>query len=371
MPLKTTLTGVSLALVALTPALAAADPACQTTAAAIRALSPPVPEPTSDEVELPVERAAAAPHSALALSNGAALTAAAVAGLDATLTRDFHAPADLLKAVDGLEPGDADEVWLRSAGDLRMIETAAGTADCSSFVFFTARAGQSALAPDAPQVKAAEEEDGSMSFCTTAAGRLGQIGASSVFIDEGWDPIDPAYQISIATWRNGGWTTPCKLSVRYPRRYVVGEFHCDGAACGPLRTAAPQLAEARQAQTLRAADETPPTTFAWGPALTAADRAQFARVKAALDDAGEQTDLPTLGQASETQHGFGDDAATFPLKLNGHVYAAIIGHGRIGWRLFPDYLLALYDVKDGKLAPVAGSVIQLQPAAPVQLKLGG
>ena len=368
MSLRTTLTGVWLALVALSPALAATDPACQTTAAAIRALSPPVAEPTSDEVESPVERAAAAPHSAIVISNAGALTADVVAGLDATLTREFHAPADLLKAVDGLEPGDADQVWLRSAGDLRMIETVAGTADCSSFVFFTARAGRSALAPDAPQVKAAEDEDGSMSFCTTAAGRLGQIGASTVFIDEGWDPTDPAYQISIATWRDGRWTTPCKLSVRYPRRYAVGEFHCDGAACGPLRTAAPQLAEARQAQTLRAADESPPATFAWGPALTRLERAQFARIKAALDDAGEQIDLPTLGKAAETQHGFGDDAVTFPLKLGGHVYAAVVGHGRIGWRLFPDYLLALYDVQDGKLEPIAGTVIALQVVGPVTVK---
>jgi hypothetical protein len=368
MSLRTTLTGVSLALVALSPAVAATDPACQTTAAAIRALSPPVAEPTSDEVESPIERAAAAPHAAVTLSEPQALTADAIAGLDATLTRDFHAPADLLKAVDGLDPAQADEVWLRSAGDLRMIETEAGTADCSSFVFFTASAGRSALAPDAPQVKAAEDEDGSMSFCTTAAGRLGQIGASPVFIDEGWDPTDPAYEISITTWRNGGWTTPCKLSVRYVRRYVVGEFHCDGSACGPLRTAAPQLAEARQAQTLRAVDESPPATFAWGPAITAADRAQFGRIKAALDDAGEQLDLPTLGKAAETQHGFGDDAVTFPLELGGHVYAAVLGHGRIGWRLFPDYLLALYDVKDGKLATIAGTVIALQVAGPVTVK---
>ena len=142
--MKTLLLGASALAVVATPALAAAGTVCQTVAAQLRALPAAAYDPSSDLIDSPIERLAANHASGLVIDGSSALTSDQVQALDATLKSRFNAPAAVLTAADGLDPGEADTVWIRKLGasNAYAVETMAGTMDCEDFAFFQASPGQ-------------------------------------------------------------------------------------------------------------------------------------------------------------------------------------------------------------------------------------
>jgi hypothetical protein len=348
---------------AASPALAATDAVCQAVAAGARSLAPAPYDASSDLIAPPLQRIAAERGSTLSLDQSDALTSDQVGALAATLTRRFQASPAVLKAVDGLDPGDGS-VWLRRLGGANVyaVEVMAGTMDCEDFAFFATPPGKSAkLVAAPPQLAAARNDVGS--FCATAEGLLGAVGKTPVFIDQGWDPIEPTYVIAIAAWRGSGWAKPCVLRVAFRSSYRVAGVDCHGAVCAALPAAAADMAARREAQIQRqSVGGNPPAAFVWGPALSAADRARVEQAAALI---GSPSTLDPPSVASASQHGFGDDAVVFPAVIGGQAYAAVLSHGSIGWRVYPDFLLALYDLKADAAERVA-TVEIAREVGPVQ-----
>jgi hypothetical protein len=350
--MKGLLISASVLALAATPALAASGSVCQTVAAKLRALPASAYDPSSDLIEAPIERLADNHASGVVIDASGPLTADQVQALDATLKSRFNAPAAVLTAVDALDPGEADSVWLRRLGasDAYAVETMAGTMDCEGFAFFDAPSGgKPAKAVAAPPQRTAVGDGGS--FCVSAEGLPGQVATTPVFIAEGWDSVAPVYDIDIAAWRAGAWEMPCSLHVVFRSSYRVDKVDCQGGVCTQLPAAALAMAERREAQIVaHGAAEDAPTTFAWGPALSAAERATVATLTPLIGDP------PTLDVSSvtgDTEHGFADDTVIFPAVLAGEAYAAVLSHGGVGWRIYPDFVLSLYDLKAGAAERIA------------------
>jgi hypothetical protein len=275
-----------------------------------------------------------------------------VQALDATLKSRFNTPPAVLTAVDGLDPAEADTVWLRRLGasDVYAVETVAGTMDCEGFVFFDAPGGKAATAVATPPQLTAVGDDGA-SFCATAEGMPGQVGTTPVFIAEGWDSVAPVYDIDVAAWRGGAWARPCSLNVLFRSSYRIDKVDCHGGVCAQLPAAAVAMAERRETQIVaHGSAQDAPTTFAWGPPVSAAARAKVATLTPLI---GDPNTLEVSNVTGDTSHGFGDDTVIFPVVLAGQAYAAVLSHGGIGWRIYPDFVLSLYDLNAGAAQRIA------------------
>jgi hypothetical protein len=362
--MKTLMIGAASLVLTATPALSSDESVCRSVAAQIKALPAAPFDASSDLIEPPIQRLADDHGSGVALDASAPLTGDRAQALDAALKSRFGASAAVLSAVDALDAGDANSVWLRRLGasDLHAVEAMAGTMDCQNFVFFEAAPGKSARLVSAPPQRSAIGDSGS-SFCTTAEGLAGRIGSTPVFIEQGWDSVAPVYDIDIAAWRGSAWAKPCSLHVVFRSTYRVAATNCHGDACAALPAASVAIAVAREAQIVArgAAQEAPPT-FAWGPAVPAAGRAKVEQLKELI---GVPPNLDVSIVTGDTQHGFADDAVTFPVMLGGQAYAAVLSHGGIGWRIYPDFVLSLYDLKDGAAERIA-SVHIVREVGPAQ-----
>jgi hypothetical protein len=189
------------------------------------------------------------------------------------------------------------------------------------------------------------------------------VDSTPVFIDQGWDPIEPTYRIVVSAWLGGAWAKPCTLQVVLQSSYRVAGIDCHGAVCAQLPATAVAIAQAREAQIQHdSVGGNPPDTFAWGASPSAAARAEVEQINGLL---GQPRALDSMSVASASQHGFGDDAVVFPVVLGGQSYAAVLGHGSVGWRVYPDFLLALYDLKAGQ-AELVASVDIAREVGPAQ-----
>jgi hypothetical protein len=335
---------------------ATADPLCTGLAAHVRAL----PAPAKD-LQLwngPMQRLAAQPNGYVRLDQSAELFKggdAATAGkaLRARFEQQFRAPALVLAALDRMDLASGGMAWLRRLGSssLHAVELTQGSMDCSSFLIVDAPAGVPAsLVDDPPQVS--QGPDGG--FCGADQGLFGQIGGAPVFVEQSWPSTDPDYDIAASAYRSGRWTAPCEVKVSYRRVYHVATRHCASDLCSALATAAADVAASRDKQLLTSGDNDAPP-FHWGAPAHAAALDKVAKIEAAMGPASGSP-LPILGDKGDAV-AFGDDAVVFPLQLGGETYAGVLGHRSIGWRVFPDFLLAVYDLKDGKAEPIAGLVI--------------
>jgi hypothetical protein len=350
--MKSLMIGASALVLAATPAFAASGDVCQIVAAKVRALPAVAYDPSSDLTEGPIQQLADNRASGVVIDASSPLSSDQVQALGATLKSRFKPPTAVLTAVDGLDPAEADNVWLRRLGasDVYAVETMAGTMDCEGFVFFDAPSGKPAKAVPTPPERTAIGDDGA-SFCATAEGLPGRVGTTPVFIAEGWDSVAPVYDIDIAAWRGGAWAKPCSLHVVFRSSYRVDKVDCHGGVCAQLPAAAVAMAERREAQIVaHGSAQDAPTTFAWGPALSAAARAKADTLTPLIGDP------PTLDVSSvtgDTSHGFADDTVIFPVVLAGQAYAAVLSHGGIGWRIYPDFVLSLYDLNAGAAQRIA------------------
>ncbi len=350
--------GLSLGLGARAGLVAAAtDPLCTGLAAHVKAL-PPAAAKGSELWTGPMQRLAAQRAGYVRLDQSPEL----FSGGDATeaskalwtrFQKQYRAPAPVLAALDEMDLASGGMAWLRRLGasSVHALELQQGSMDCSTFFFFNAPPGAPARLIDDP-AQIAHGADGG--FCGTDQGLFGQVGGAPVFVEQSWPSTDPDYDIVLSAWRSGRWTPPCEVKVSYRRVYRVGTIHCQGAVCAALPAAAADVAASRDKQLQSSgANDAPP--FHWGVPASPAALDKVAKIEIRVGPASGSP-LPTLGEKGE-DYAFGDDAVVFPLQLAGQTYAGVLGHRVIGWRVFPDFLLAVYDLKDGKPDPVAGLVI--------------
>ena len=342
---------------------APADPLCTGLAAHIRAL--PAVGKDSQLWNGPMQRLATQPGGYVRLDQSDELFKGGDAADEAKAlwTRfqtQYRAPAPVLAALDQMDLASGGMAWLRRLGSssVHAVELMQGSMDCSTFLVFDAPAGAPARLIDAPPQIAAGVEGG---FCGTDQGLFGQVGGAPAVVEQSWPSTDPDYDIVASAWRSGRWTEPCEVKVSYRRVYRVGTSHCRGDLCAALPAAATDVAASRDRQLLASgANDAPP--FHWGPPAPKAALDKVAKIEILVGPASDSL-LPTLGDKGDVV-AFGDDAVVFPFKLAGQTYAGVLGHRSIGWRVFPDYLLAVYDLKDGKPVAIAGLVInQSQGAA--------
>lgn len=154
--------------------------------------------------------------------------------------------------------------------------------------------------------------------------------------------------VDISALRDGAFEPPCSVEVDYAITDRAEHAFCDGIDCvGLIRTAeilAMRLRQKETAETLGAG--------AFGPGQ-AEDDAAFRRMEAIAAAETQPAELPTFGAAVDTPYTVFADQVVFPLRTDGHIYLARMGHGGFGWRQTPDTLLAVYRLRDEHLVPAA------------------
>jgi hypothetical protein len=353
--------GVSLGLLAWPRVGAAADPLCDGLVARVRAL-PPVGA-ASELWAGPMQRLAEQPSGYVRLDQTGNLFHGGDPSKDATALRtrmqkQYHAPAPVMAAVNQMDLANGGMAWVHRLGSssVRALELVQGTMDCSTFLVFDAPVFRSARLIDSPPQVAGVEGG----FCGTDQGLFGAVGGAPAFIEQSWPSTDPDYDIVLSAWRSGHWTVPCEVKVSYNRVYRVRTIHCRGDLCAALPDAAINIAASRDLQLQASADDAAPP-FQWGAPPSQQVLDKVAQIQVLIGPPATAV-LPTLGDTAD-EVGLGEDAVVFPVQLAGQTYAAVLGHRSIGWRVFPQYLLALYDIKDGKLDPVAGLIIEQSQGA--------
>ncbi len=293
----------------------------------------------------------------------------AQAEVDASLAR--------LRAIPGY-PRDLsdDNLGLEDRVRLRRLENTSvrafeyfhtGTMNCSDFYFFAERGAKVRALPAPLDVLARLTTDEQPSgYCVTDHGALGLIGGAPAFVTEAQDSSNYTYSLSISAWDGRRWLKPCAIEVKYRKAYRVEKLHCQGATCQPLRRVAFRLADALQAHEdgPRSRDD-----FLWPetPRDTAM-RVEALRKQVRSFGGGPLPDIPEVHY--DIAEEMGDSREVFPLRLAGHDYVAMLGHQGSGWRVYPDFVLLLYDRVDGKARIVASLKLESRQGALASIRYG-
>ena len=159
--------------------------------------------------------------------------------------------------------------------------------------------------------------------------------------------------ISIAGLRGEAFAPPCTVTVSYDIADRAAHAFCDGVDCVPLLRRAELLAmRLRQGET---AD-----SLGAGVVLSEGDDVDYRRMTEMLAVDKNPVSLPTFGVSlPDMIYGTFADPVVFPMRLDdGAVYLARLGHGTATLGMLEpartaDTLLALYRLRDEKVAPAA------------------
>jgi hypothetical protein len=255
--------------------------------------------------------------------------------LEEALPASFKPSPALKKALSELAVGGGN-LRLQRAGQsaLHAASVNEGSANCQSFVFFEMSPdGRADIVVEPPII--VNGRNGVLLFCTGfgVESALGEIAGEPAFIVEIGKNQDE--EVRFTPWRDHVWQKECRIAVRYSTRFSVDEQYCQGVDCGAVSARARELA-------MRFDKD--PDSFANLPQVDD-------KYVPLLSGPAE---LPTFGKSSPSQQNFGEESAVWSVVLGGQSYVARLGHGAIGWRKYPDYLLALYRMDGDKLEPVAG-----------------
>jgi hypothetical protein len=281
------------------------------------------------------------------LGTGAATT------LKQAVPATFKPTPALESALSGLAGSGGDPLKLRHTGHgaLHAAFTNEGSANCQTYVFFE-------LAPDGRADEVADPpiiingRDGKLMFCTgfgvwSAIGEMGRVPAFIARIGKDQDE-----EVRLTPWRDHAWQQECRIAVRYAADFAVDEQYCKGVDCAVV---------GERARMLAMQFDKDPGSFAQLPKV---DDKTLALLSVPAE-------LPTFGKDSRSLQGFGEESVAFPVVLGGATYVARLGHGSIGWRRYPDYVLALYRPLHGSdgeaLEPVAGIHIAKTRSKPVEV----
>ncbi len=275
------------------------------------------------------------------------------------LKGDLRATPRLVDAVTELVGSPDTYLHLRrfGASELRAAQVSQGSAGCLYFVFFTAPPGGPADVADAP-AELKDRKDGSMPPCTGAGGiaLAAEVSGTPAFIvSEGRDQHE---RISVTPW-HGGWQKSCEMSLDFTAGLDVAERFCArGVDCAKA---------SEQAKVLASRYNKDQDAFADDQAL---DEKLRDLKKHADDKPVGSRDFPTFGhQASYRAASFSETTVSVPIMLEGEALIAKIGHGSIGWRVYPDYLVGFYRWTGDEFEPVASAIINTRRIKPVAITI--
>jgi hypothetical protein len=95
---------------------------------------------------------------------------------------------------------------------------------------------------------------------------------------------------------------------------------------------------------------------------------KFQAMKELADnEPGSIQSFPTFGSSIRGLDSaeFALDPVVLPIVVGGETYLARLGHSAVGWRTYPDYLLAAYKMVGNSLEPVAGLLITMTRGKPI------
>jgi hypothetical protein len=262
----------------------------------------------------------------------------------------FQPSPALRKALAGLA-GGRDYLSLRHFGQGALhsaMMAGDGSANCQSFVFFqVAPDGRAELIEQPPVI--VNGQDGKLMFCTGFGvhSYVGEAGGEPAFIVD--IDRDQDEEIRITPWRDGAWQKECSVAVHYDATFTVDERYCQGVDCEAFGAWAREIVM-RYDKNPEIAAQLPKPDDRYTPLLSG------------------QAELPTFGKSSPSQQDFADEpTVAWELVHDDKHYIARIGHGGIGWRKYPDYVLALYRPDGDKLVPVAGIRIAKSRGKPLSV----
>ena len=275
----------------------------------------------------------------------AAAPAAVKAGVP--VTKDFQADPPLAEKLSATPPQEMvrlgeTEVWL--------LDRVEGTLGCHVAV--------AAVIPDnepAHEIPLPGNPDPSDLCALSALTGVTIDGAPALWIEQSGAFSNAFGQstIVIAALDKENFAPPCEVTIDYAISDRVTHAICPELDCVPLIQAAGVLAmrlrQGENAETLSAGVIRP------SKQNEGADYRRLAEI--ALGD--NAVELPTFGVTLGTPYTSFANLVTFPLRLDdGYVYLARMGHGSFGWRQSADTLLALYRLRDDRLAPAASVTIE-------------
>ena len=267
------------------------------------------------------------------------------------LQRDYRAEPGLLEAIGKL----TNDNWRFSlhrfgTSSLRMTQIIEGSASCERFLFFEAPPTGAAHQVAAPPVVQTAEP---FAFCYRTKAYAGEVSDMPAFIVE--TDQDGTAELSVTPWRADGWQRQCKVVIRFSDVIEVTDQFCKGVNCNEM---------ARQALALvKKVDQRPQAVEE-----DANGHGKFKVMKElAANDPRDTQSFPTFGGSN---HGlrsaeFAPDSVVLPIVVGGETYLARVGHPAIGWRTYPDYLLAAYKMVGNGLEPVAGIYISKTRGEPL------
>ena len=325
------------------------------------------------QISWPIPGLASQPDPVLSIDQGAYPQFASNAereAMSAVWKKRFRDAPELARTFEERFTSDAFVLRRLGATDVRALENDQGTMHCTDQMFFSDIKGKVRPAPPPPQYQSMLDSGQEPStFCNTDIPWLGVVAGTPAFIEQAWRSTDYDYDISIAAWRAGRWSKPCRLSVHYAHVYSLSGVDCGlgKAACRALSDAAPKLAEQQRG---RLADEKTrdATHFAWSP-VGPEDQTKVAALTKLLGPRSANAPPSTRKADQPNTDALGFDRMTFPLNLDGRVYLGVIGRQTIGWREFPGFALVVYDLEGGALKSVASLAIDSEQGKRTLLKL--
>ncbi len=255
----------------------------------------------------------------------------------------LHPDLALRLKVDEMADGlpSLDLLWLPESG-VGAVEAVQGSAACRTLVWFrTARGGVAHPTP-APMLDAVP--------CGRTRLTLLRVGYDTYAALEhpvGADAVD----VSVQPWMGGRWGGPSRLRLRFDHTLRIARLRCTGGHCARYETAVARIAR-------RYDVEPQGHRHLAGPRLRRGER-QRADALLRLARMDRDTTLARVPFAHDVAlSDLCREADVFLWRVDERLRLVRIGHGRQGWRSDGGWSIGFWDIRGGKLVPVAGAVVR-------------
>jgi hypothetical protein len=266
--------------------------------------------------------------------------------------REYRAEPSLVEALGKLAGDDwTFPLYRFGRSSLHMAKIIEGSASCQGFLFFDAPPTAAAHPIAAPPVVQTAEP---FAFCYRTTAYAGEIVGVPAFIVE--TDQDSTVELSFTPWRDGGWQRECRVTIRFRDVFEVTDRFCKGVDCQEMANQALSLVK-KVDQRPQAAQED-----------ASGGGEKFQAMKELADnEPGSIQSFPTFGSSIRGLDSaeFALDPVVLPIVVGGETYLARLGHSAVGWRTYPDYLLAAYKMVGNSLEPVAGLLITMTRGKPI------
>lgn len=254
---------------------------------------------------------------------------------------ELRPDADLRERIDEVTGGSPlDLLWLPGSR-LGAVVSRQGTADCQLAVWF--RADRAGVAHGIPSPMPGRIP------CGRTRLTLLRVGFDTYLAREDFDGPN-VVDVSVQQWLDTGWAGPLRQRLRYGHALRLSRLRCAHGDCGRYAAIVKRIARRHDARP-------------FGDRMRSPDLQPGERVRARqLLQVAQAYRKTTLGSmplsGGEVMTTFCSDASFFLARLDGRLLLGRIGHGHLGWRRSNGWRIGLWDVRDGKLVPVASAVIR-------------